>query len=171
MQVRSAARPITVVAKRPVAAAPAPAAPKAAPAKTAAPKASAPVKVQVDSGFGSDMLQHSIFALTNLGQIIKLPGGISGLVQALPTPLLGLVNIGFGGMDAFKDLKGLKKAGNTKKSDDTIRLAGDAGMVLGGVALLAGAALAPWVPLVGAGVAAASFLARAVGIWNDETRL
>jgi hypothetical protein len=73
-------------------------------------------------------------------------------------------------MNGFKDVLGLKKANNTKKSDDFTRIGGDAGMVLGGVALVAGAAIAPWVPLVGAGVAAAGFLARAVGIWNDETR-
>jgi hypothetical protein len=134
-----------------------------------APKAAAPVKPKTDAGFGSDMLQHSIFALTNLGQILPL-GPLSAIAQALPAPMLGIVDLGFGAMNAFKDVLGLKKAGNTKKSDDFIRIGGDAGMLVGGAALLAGAAVAPWLPLVGAGVAAAGFLARAVGIWKDETR-
>jgi hypothetical protein len=30
--------------------------------------------------------------------------------------------------------------------------------------------VAPWLPLVGAGVAAAGYLAKAVGTWNDESR-
>ena len=81
-----------------------------------------------------------------------------------------IVDIGFAAFNGFKDIMGLKKEGNTKKSDDFIRIGGDAGMLVGGAALLAGAAIAPWVPLVGAGVAAAGFLARAVGIWKDETR-
>jgi hypothetical protein len=168
MQVRPSVRPLTVVAKRPAAAAPvAKAAVQAAPAPAA--KAKAPVKVMTDAGFGSDMLQHSIFALTNLGQFLPL-GPLSAITQALPGGILGIVDVGYGLMNGFKDVIGLKKANNTKKSDDFTRIGGDAGMVLGGVALVAGAAIAPWVPLVGAGVAAAGFLARAVGIWNDETR-
>lgn len=173
MQVRSAAvRPAASVARRPIAAAAQPAA-KPAVAKAAvmpaAPAKAAPIKVQTDAGFGSDMLQHTLFALTNLGQIVNL-GALSGLIQALPKPALGIVNIGYGAFGLFKDWRGLKNEANTKKSDDVTRMAGGAAIVTGGIAILAGAALAPWVPLVGAGVAAAGYLARSVGIWNDETR-
>jgi hypothetical protein len=166
MQVRSAAvRPLNVV--RPAAAPAAKAAVQ--PAAPAPAKAAAPIKVKTDAGFGSDMLQHTLFGLTNLGQIINL-GALSGLVQALPKSALGIVNVGYGAFNLFKDITGLKKDTNTKKTDDYTRIAGGAAVVAGGVALLAGAMVAPWVPLVGAGVAAAGYLARAVGIWNDETR-
>lgn len=165
--IRPTVRPVTVVAKRPAAVPVAKAAVQPAPAAPA--KTSAPVKVQTDSGFGSDMLQHTIFALTNLGQLIPL-GPLSAITQALPGPLLGIVDVGYGLMNGFKDVLGLKKAGNTKKSDDFTRIGGDAGMLVGGLAMVAGAAVAPWVVLAGAGVAAAGFLARMVGIWNDETR-
>jgi hypothetical protein len=181
MQVRSTAvRPAASVARRPVVAAaaqpaakPAVALPKASLAQAAvmpaAPAKAAPIKVQTDEGFGSDMLQHTLFALTNLGQIVNL-GALSGLIQALPKPALGIVNIGYGAFGLFKDWRGLKNEANTKKGDDVTRMAGGAAIVGGGIAILAGAALAPWVPLVGAGVAAAGYLARSVGIWNDETR-
>lgn len=175
MQVRSTAvRPAASVARRPVVAAAAaqpaakPAVAKAAVMPTAPAKA-APIKVKTDEGFGSDMLQHTLFALTNLGQIVNL-GALSGLIQALPKSALGIVNVGYGAFGLFKDWKGLKNEANTKKGDDYTRIAGGAAIVGGGIALLAGAALAPWVPLVGAGVAAAGYLARSVGIWNDETR-
>ncbi|MNS25225.1 hypothetical protein D3C72_571170 [compost metagenome] len=168
MQVRSAAvRPAASVARRPVVAAAQPVA-KAA-VMPAAPAKAAPIKVQTDAGFGSDMLQHTLFALTNLGQIMNL-GALSGLIKVLPKPALGIVNIGYGAFGLFKDWRGLKNEANTKKSDDVTRMAGGAAIVTGGIAILAGAAVAPWVPLVGAGVAAAGYLARSVGIWNDETR-
>src|SRR5689334_18497764 len=102
MQVRPSVRPLTVVAKRP-AAAPAPAAKaavQAAPAPAA--KAKAPVKVMTDAGFGSDMLQHSIFALTNIGQFLPL-GPLSAITQALPGGMLGIVDVGYGLFNGVKD--------------------------------------------------------------------
>lgn len=161
MQVRSTARPITV-ARRPIVTAP-------AVARAAVQPAAQPIKVKTDAGFGSDMLQHCIFALTNLGQIVSL-GGLGGLIKALPKGALGIVNVGYGAFNLVRDVLGLKKATNTKKGDDYTRIAGGAAIVTGGVAILAGALVGPWLPLVGAGVAAAGYLARAVGIWNDETR-
>lgn len=170
MQVRSTARPITV-ARRPVVAAKPAAQPvaKAAVQPTAPAAKSAPIKIKTDAGFGSDMLQSTIFTLTNLGQIVNL-GALSGLIQALPKNMLGIVNIGYGAFGLFKDIKGLKAENNTRNSDNYTRIAGGAAVVAGGLALAAGAMVAPWLPLVGAGVAAAGYLAKAVGTWNDETR-
>lgn len=172
MQVRSTARPVTV-ARRPVVAAKPAAQPvaKAAvqPAEKPVAKSAQPIKIKTDAGFGSDMLQSTIFTLTNLGQIVNL-GALSGLIQALPKNMLGIVNIGYGAFGLFKDIKGLKAETNTRNSDNYTRIAGGAAVVAGGVALLAGAMVAPWLPLVGAGVAAAGYLAKAVGTWNDETR-
>jgi hypothetical protein len=169
MQVRSTARPVTV-ARRPVVVAKAAAQPVAKAAVQPAPVAkSAPIKIKTDAGFGSDMLQNTIFTLTNLGQIVNL-GALSGLIQALPKNMLGIVNIGYGAFGLFKDIKGLKAENNTRNSDNYTRIAGGAAVVAGGLALAAGAMVAPWLPLVGAGVAAAGYLAKAVGTWNDESR-
>lgn len=168
MQVRSTARPITV-ARRPVVTAPAVVRAAVQPAAQPIASRGSAIKVKTDAGFGSDMLQHCIFALTNLGQIVSL-GGLGGLIKALPKGALGIVNVGYGAFNLVRDVLGLKKATNTKKSDDYTRIAGGAAIVTGGVAILAGALVGPWLPLVGAGVAAAGYLARAVGIWNDETR-
>lgn len=164
MQIRPVAP--TTLARRPLAVATT-AKPAAQP--TMKPTA-AVVKPQTDPGFGSDIFQSILFSLANLGQIVKLPAGLSGIVQSLPKQSLGIANLMFGAMNAFKDWKSLKNPLNTRNSDNYTRLAGDAAMLVGGVALVAGAAVAPVVPLIGAGVAAAGFLARAVGIWNDESR-
>ena len=116
--------------------------------------AAAPVKPQTDAGFGSDIFQSGLYALMNIGQLVKLPAGLSGIVQMLPKSTLGIVNIALGGMNAFKDWRSLSNPLNTRNSDNYTRLAGDAAVIVGGVALLAGAAVAPVVPLIGAGVAA-----------------
>lgn len=165
MQVRSV-RPAASIARRPVVTAAKPAAQPAKPAT--APTTARPALA--DKSFGSDIFQSLLFGLSNLGTIIKLPGGISGLLQMLPKSSLGMLNIGMGGFNMYKDITGLKKENNTKKGDDYIRIGSNAALIGGGVALLAGAALAPWVPLVGAGVAAAGYLGRMVGVWQDETR-
>jgi hypothetical protein len=167
MAIRPVARPAVALARRPVvAAAPAPAAKAAAPA----PAGKNVKATNADSSFGSDILQTGIYSLMNIGNIIALPAGLSALVGMLPKPMLGGFNVIMGGFNAFKDVMGLRNPKDTKKSDDYIRLGGDAAIIGGGVALLAGAAIAPIVPLIGAGVAAAGYLARAVGIWKDETR-
>lgn len=168
MQVRPTVAPNRPVAVRP-AATPAPAA-NAAPAPKA-PTPKAPVKARnADAGFGTEIFQSALYSLMNLGQIVNLPGGISQLIQMLPASSLGIFNIVMGGFNAFKDWKSLSNPANTRNSDNYTRLAGDAGIVLGGLALLAGSAIAPVVPLVGAGLAAAGFAARIVGVWNDESR-
>lgn len=171
MQVRSTARPVTVARRPIVAAKPAAQAVAKAAVQPAAPaaKSAQPIKIKTDAGFGSDMLQSTIFTLTNLGQIVNL-GALSGLIQAVPKNMLGIVNIGYGAFGLFKDVKGLKAENNTRNSDNYTRIAGGAAVVAGGLALAAGAMVAPWLPLVGAGVAAAGYLAKAVGTWNDETR-
>lgn len=169
MQVRAAVLPNRPVAVRPTAGtAPAKAASQGAPA---APAPKAPIKARnADASFGSDIFQSTLYSLMNLGQIVTLPGGISQLIQALPQSGLGVFNLVMGGMNAFKDWKSLKHPANTRNSDNYTRLAGDAAIIVGGVGLLAGAAIAPAVPLIGAGLAAAGFIARAVGVWNDESR-
>ena len=167
MQVRSTARPVTV-ARRPVVAAAQPTM-KAAVQPAAPAKAAPPIKVKTDAGFGSDMLQNTIFSLTNLGQIVNL-GALSGLMKALPKNMLGIANIAYGAFGLFKDVKGLKAENNTRNGDNYTRIAGGVAVVAGGAALAAGAMVAPWLPLMGAGVAAAGFLAKAVGTWNAETR-
>lgn len=134
------------------------------------PRPVAPVKARnADNGFGSEIFQSLLYSLTNLGQIVPLPGGIAGLIQALGGSTLGIFNIVMGGMNAFKDYKGLSKAGNTIKSDDYTRLAGSAAIIAGGALLLAGAAV-PVLAVVGAGLGFAGFVTRAVGVWNDQTR-
>jgi hypothetical protein len=163
-----------VTANRPLAARPvAKAVPAAAPAKPAgqAPQPAKPVKARnADAGFGSEIFQNALYGLMNLGQVVPLPGGVSGLIQMLPASMLGVFNVVMGGFNAFKDWRSLKSPANTRNSDNYTRLAGDAGIVVGGVALLAGAAIAPVVPLIGAAVAAAGFATRIVGVWNDESR-
>ncbi len=170
MQVRAAVLPNRPVTVRPTGT------PAQAPAQQSAPAAQAPapktpVKARnADSGFGSEIFQSALYSLMNLGQIVNLPGGISQLIQALPQSSLGVFNLVMGGMNAFKDWRSLKNPANTRNSDNYTRLAGDGAIILGGVALLAGAAIAPAVPLIGAGLAAAGFLTRIVGVWNDESR-
>lgn len=168
MQVRSV-RPATVARRPIVAAAAKPAVEPTKPAPQPAPASKKP-RIATDAGFGSDIFQSFLFALTNLGTIVKLPGGLSGLIQMLPKSSLGVLNIAMGGFNMFKDITGLKKENNTKKGDDYIRIGSNAALIGGGVALLAGAALAPWVPLAGAGLAVAGYLGRMVGVWQDETR-
>ena len=168
MQVRSAARPITV---RPAAVAAKPAVKAAVePAQAKATKPAQAAKPKADDGFGSDMLQHLAFGLANVGAVAKLPGALSKLAQLVPKQALGMLNVAMGGWNAYKDIQGLKNPANTKKGDDYLRLGGDAAMIAGGAAMLAGALVAPWLPLAGAGVAAAGYLARSAGIWRDETR-
>lgn len=166
MQVRSVGP--AAIARRPVVAStPRPA---TQPAPAPAPQTSAPIKPKTDSGFGSDIFQNFLLGLTNLGAIVKLPGGLSQLIQMVPPQALGIMNLVMGGMGMFKDIRGLKDANNTKNSDNYIRIGGNAALLAGGAALLAGAAIAPVVPLIGAGVAVAGFAARIIGTWQDETR-
>lgn len=167
MQVRPTVAPNRPVAVRPAATpAPAPAAPQGQ-----APAPKTPVKARnADPGFGTEIFQGALYGLMNLGQVVTLPGGISQLIQMLPASSLGVFNIVMGGFNGFKDWKSLSNPANTRNSDNYTRLAGDAGIVVGGLALLAGGAIAPVVPLIGAGLAAAGFLARIVGVWNDESR-
>lgn len=168
MQVRTVG---SAIARRPVVAATARPAVQPAPAKATAPaKPAAPIKPKTDPGFGSDIFQSFMLGLSNLGTIVKLPGGISNLIQMLPGSALGMVNLVMGGMGMFKDIKGLKDERNTKMTDNYIRIGGNAAVLAGGVALLAGAAIAPVVPLIGAGVAVLGYLAKSVGTWQDETR-
>lgn len=165
MQVRSVG---PALARRPVVASAA--RPAVQPAPAPAPKSAAPIKPKTDSGFGSDIFQNFILGLTNLGAIVKLPGGLSQLIQMVPTQALGVMNLVMGGMGMFKDIKGLKDERNTKSTDNYIRIGGNAALLAGGAALLAGAAIAPVVPLIGAGLAVAGFAAKIVGTWQDETR-
>lgn len=165
MQVRSVG---PALARRPVVATSA--RPAVQPAPAPAPKAAAPVKPKTDSGFGSDIFQSFLLGLTNLGAIVKLPGGLSQLIQMVPPQALGVMNLVMGGMGMFKDIKGLKDERNTKNTDNYIRIGGNAALLAGGAALLAGAAVAPVLPLIGAGVAVAGFAAKIVGTWQDETR-
>src|SRR5688500_16176096 len=118
MQIRSAAPAVRPVAARPLTA-PAPQAPAGQ-----APAPKLPVKARnADSGFGSEIFQSLLYSLTNLGQIVTLPGGISGLIQALGGATLGVFNIVMGGMNLFKDWRAIKKPNNTRMSDDYTRLA------------------------------------------------
>lgn len=166
MQVRAAVAPNRPLATR----AAVPAAPQAPAPTGQAPAPKAPVKARnADPAFGSEIFQSALYALMNVGQIIPL-GGLGQLIQALPKSSLGVFNIVMGGFNAFKDWKSLSAAGNTRNSDNYTRLAGDGAMIVGGGLLLGGALLGPAVPLIGAGIAAAGFAARIVGIWNDESR-
>jgi hypothetical protein len=124
-----------------------------------------------DAAFGSDIFQAATYGLTNLGQIVTLPSFLGGLVRALPLQALGAFNLGMGLFNGYKDIKGLKDPKNTRDWDNHIRLGADAALVAGGALILGGALLSPALPLVGAGLAAAGFFARTVGIWNDESRL
>lgn len=170
MQVRAAVTPNRALAVRP-AGQPAQAPKQAAAPAGQAPAPKAPVKARnADPAFGSEIFQSALYALTNVGQIVTLPGGLSGLVQMLPKSSLGIFNVVMGGFNAFKDYKSLSAAGNTRNSDNYTRLAGDGAMIAGGALLLGGALLGPAVPLIGAGLAAAGYVARIVGIWNDESR-
>lgn len=166
MQVRAAA-PLTV---RPTAR---PASAAATPASSAAP-ATEPGKVvakNADEKFGSDIFQSAIYSLTNLGQIVTLPAFLGGLVRAIPLQGLGIFNIGMGAFNGYKDYRSLKDPKNTRNWDNHVRLGADAGLIAGGAMILGGALLSPALPLIGAGIAAGSFAARIVGIWNDESRL
>ena len=164
MQVRAAVLPNRPLVNRPQAPASATAGPGSAP------QPAQPIKARnADGGFGSDIFQSALYSLTNLAQVLPL-GSLSGLIQMLPLPALGVFDLVLGGMNGVKDYMGLKKPNNVRRSDDYTRLAGDAAVVAGGAILLGGAFIAPWLPLVGAGLAGAGFLARAVGVWNDESR-
>lgn len=167
MQVRAAlpARALTPVAPvRPVAT------PAAAAAVKPAPQGN--VKAQnADASFGSDIFQSAVYGLTNLGQIVALPAFLGGLVRALPLPALAAFNIGMGAFQVYKDVRGWKAESNRQKWDDYVRLGSSAAIIAGGGLLLAGAVLSPALPLIGAGLAAGGFVARIVGIWNDDARI
>jgi hypothetical protein len=165
MQIRSALPLATRPVARPAAAAPTPAAP------TAASTPRQIVAKNADASFGSDIFQAAIYGLTNLGQIVTLPSFLGGFVRALPLQALGAFNVGMGLFNGYKDIKGLKDAKNTRNWDNYIRLGADGALVAGGALILGGAMIAPALPLVGAGLAAAGFFARTVGVWNDESRL
>ena len=167
MQVRATVMPTVTRPAMRVVAQPAAAAPGRVPAAQAQ-----PVKPKLaDKNFGSDIFQSVVYATMNIGRIVPLPAFLAGMVNRIPVQFMGLFNMGMAAFNGFKDIRGLSKDGNTKKSDDYIRLGGGAAMLLGGAALAFGAAVAPVVPLIGAGVAAVGYLARAVGVWNDETRI
>lgn len=143
--------------------------PQAVQSQAPAPKA--PVKARTsDPSFGSEMFQTTLYSLSNLAQIVTLPTAIGSLLQAFGGFMLGGFNVVMGAMNTLKDIKGLSKAGNTKKSDDYTRLAGDAAIVAGGVALFLSASVAPGLAVAGAVLGTLGFAARAVGIWNDNTR-
>ena len=169
MQVRAAVQPNRPVTVRPTGTPAQAAAPK--PATGVAPQPKTPIKPRnADAGFGTEIFQSALYALTNVGQIVALPGGLSGLIQMLPKGGLGIFNVVMGGFNAFKDWRSLSAAGNTRNSDNYTRLAGDGAMIAGGALLLGGALIGPVVPLIGAGIAAAGYVARIVGVWNDESR-
>ncbi|MEB3197754.1 MAG: hypothetical protein VKP62_11175 [Candidatus Sericytochromatia bacterium] len=128
-------------------------------------------KRNADAAFGSDIFQSITYGLTNVGQIVPLPAFLAGLIRALPLQGVGVFDIGMGAFNGYKDIKSLKHEKNTRNWDNYVRIGSDAAMVAGGALLLGGAALSPVLPLVGAGLAAAGFFARTVGIWNDESRI